>query len=781
MIVLNKFCIIIFYISLLCGLWNNMFPMVLLTLLGIIVILISHSHKLSNNLFIVLSILIITEIIVLICSIYIPNSLAFLSRLSYVFLCLIIFQYFIARSDLSKNNFILVMSLISTPILIVTVWNFLITYIQSRDYGFNDFSQLRFLYTPLLHSSNEWVSVLLALFPFSILPLFSESGLIRNERVKGLYRLILWINISLFTITLFISFSRAAYLSFAVCVFLFNLLCLSRGIKVRHKLFYFDIVIVVTVFLMSIFFYRPFHTTLFSSHSVSHQLSNSGRIETVQSSMNVIKENKLVGVGSGNFSFNYENNQREDFTGRINNTALEILIEKGIIGLMGYFAAFSLLFLQVFKNFRSKKPDEKISAIICWCFGGGLLLRDMFFSSILMNNFLLTTFFILLILPDKKENRDYLPINKTIFGNIIRIGFISFFLCITTLYLQGRIKSINYNRSLESLFEKNYLLAEEYAKRSIGKLFISPLHYSQHGLVFGNQISFELSSFLNNKYKPLQSDEQYITLALENYESAIKINPTDGLFYCNAAWLHCISGNTIEAEYFIVKAIGNAPYRSEYHIMQGVIYEKSGQIEKSLECYKKAVKLSPEICFSDFYSDLSARRHAEIREIVVEVSRELKEEVELTDNPIFKARLALLYMVMSKIDYAKSLYLETLDEMPGLNRPWLYLGYIFMHEGKKTDAWNSWNKSYFIAPMDYLYDSMIAEYYDQEGKQIDAKYAQILSDSKKQRILSTHASKSLYIYKEKSYNNDFLPKDFLIYIKPDTNNLKKVFERKDED
>jgi hypothetical protein len=122
--------------------------------------------------------------------------------------------------------------------------------------------------------------------------------------------------------------------------------------------------------------------------------------------------------------------------------------------------------------------------------------------------------------------------------------------------------------------------------------------------------------------------------------------------------------------------------------------------------------------------------------------------------------------------------METVVEMPGLNRPWLYLGYILLHEGKDVCALDNWQKSYFIAPMDYLYESMMSEYYELEGRDADAKYAQMLSALKKNRIISTHAAKSVYIYKEKSYNNDYLPDNFLDYIKPDLDNIKKVFERK---
>lgn len=124
----------------------------------------------------------------------------------------------------------------------------------------------------------------------------------------------------------------------------------------------------------------------------------------------------------------------------------------------------------------------------------------------------------------------------------------------------------------------------------------------------------------------------------------------------------------------------------------GRIYEKQNMIEDAISIYVSMLCNRPDIFGSEFYYDLSIRSPAladSIRTLVVEKLNDkyLKND----EDVIIGARLARCLIEIGEYERSKYLLQKTINILPNMNRPYLYMGDNLWNEGNYEDA-----KSYYV-------------------------------------------------------------------------------------
>ena len=116
-------------------------------------------------------------------------------------------------------------------------------------------------------------------------------------------------------------------------------------------------------------------------------------------SLHLFNENPLTGIGADNFQLKYNSlniNEENPFSGRIANSFLQILIEKGILGVLAYSFLTIVFFIVSFGRKIKDIPLKTSRLLFAACFIA-LFVREMSFSSLFTNDALLTLVFIIIL------------------------------------------------------------------------------------------------------------------------------------------------------------------------------------------------------------------------------------------------------------------------------------------------------------------------------------------------------------------------------------------------
>jgi len=157
----------------------------------------------------------------------------------------------------------------------------------------------------------------------------------------------LWIAIFL-SLGIFLSFSRAAYLSF-LAMFIFLFFSPSKIIAFGKKKPLWSLIFVF-LFLGIAFFPNPFSQRFYSSFDLKEG-SNQGRLEMWQTAWKVFQAKPLEGTGLGAFSYFVDPLANYRTPIYAHNLFLDFLAETGLVGFLLFFGfLFSPIFHYIFKK-----------------------------------------------------------------------------------------------------------------------------------------------------------------------------------------------------------------------------------------------------------------------------------------------------------------------------------------------------------------------------------------------------------------------------------------------
>lgn len=314
--------------------------------------------------------------------------------------------------------------------LLLTICSFFIFRDSVLSAGFEDVYNCRFLFRPLGYMINQWASLLLILFGWICL--------IRQYSSIFLF---------LAAFTIFLSFSRGTYIAFGV--YLIAWLILQRSLREKIRIVIISLMAaVVTIFCLP----NEIKTTLQMNITVSQQQSAEARINSTSIAWNVFKNSKhyhLFGYGSGSYPFVVDRAMNQDstqtYTAIAPNLPIQLLIEKGFLGLMLY-----LFLIFAISRYIWKYRREAVTCTIC-CTLLALIVKEMTQANLFSTPLLWLMVYVMLAFFQRRDVCvKNVGLERYIIPIIVSIFYLSWFIF---TYFHVRNESLCY-QSFMALKEK---------------------------------------------------------------------------------------------------------------------------------------------------------------------------------------------------------------------------------------------------------------------------------------------------------------------------------------
>ncbi|MDR0605389.1 MAG: O-antigen ligase family protein [Bacteroidales bacterium] len=706
---------------------------------------------------------------------YRPNSMLFLIKI-----LIILLLYFIARNFIKRNMLFAILVFFSFYFMIINLLEilfFLVHYLRIAYYEFIDLTQFRNLFMPFGIYSNEWVSnlFLMLLFPLSLyiyIITIKNSLLAQNwdKRITVLIRsnyffagIILTINIILFNIL--ISFSRGAYISAAVLFFASIIFFI-----INRRRFSFIVIfkyvswVFILPFIGGIMLKQPVQSTILLHSSVSQNRSSVGRMQLWEKSLQIFKDSPYNGVGTNNFALNYNSLGERgtvNFTGKISNSYLQLLVEKGIIGIVVYLILFFafVYFSFYFSNIKKTSLLEKIFLTVSVFCVTAFLIREITFSSFFFSDGILIQTLIIYLLVSV-----ILFSNKPLFAINIKMhaGFIMIItILIISFYIHRTLQDQKYYYKFKNEFDKKQFNISLPLIEKISTNNPDNSYYTSCKIL--NIVrQYESDNFNIHSLNSHIITDFNINYCIDLYKKALKRNPHDGNFHHNLAWLYFFCKNYVAALYHIDMAIKIENGISAYYISAGIMREYLEDQHTAMRNFSKAISLSPDLLDSKFWKDMNANKPEMAEKIIKEVAEQLKE----SEDPIDLAIKAKLYIYSNNLEKAKEILITVTKSLPNLSRPWYNLGYLYNKQNDFDNMIRCYNNSLLMDPFYYMTCFKLAQYYEENGK-ISESIQNYKATLRYWDYMSTeHSQRCKKIYFVDGVRNDLIPKGLLIYIKP---------------
>lgn len=472
--------------------------------------------------------------------------------------------YEIARHLLNLILLVLIMTAISQnedAILKLSKAMTVMAIIQST-IGILQLYQLAFEFIPgnrgflpygLMGHRSLFGSAQVLLLPFSIFVLYKAGRLWKYISIVAIAGII---------ISVFISQTRSAWVSFAVMVLIIFILNIAFSANRKKWILGTLIGIIITIITLSFIFSVNKQSSFLKSvkerfialrdirNDEGGISSITGRFKLWDKSVKLIKDHPLLGVGPGNWKLAVVVYDPDDYgwndgllvASRPHNVYLEVASETGIPGAILYFGCWILIVVMVFLVIQ-KTPSENIKVLIILMLAGlSAFAADSVFS----------------FPVERIEHSLYLIIMAgTIMGYYAK------------LQQQGRITLKN-------------------------KWFVPALFTIVFNVFMGcKKYNFEVHGNLARAYRNANRYEDVITEVETGRSKFVTISPNgDPLeIHSSAAFAALQDYPRALEEINIAKSYH--PNSSRIYTTMGVIYANSKQYESAINCYLKALQLTP--------------------------------------------------------------------------------------------------------------------------------------------------------------------------------------------
>src|ERR1041384_2238133 len=349
-------------------------------------VLIDKSNPRWNALDLAVITVVGVELITFLGSSYKSNSEYYLIEVWFLLL-----WYWLLRQNLRLNyQRMAICAFLSVWAAFLSVVGFLNLYSLRRnltEFGFRDITDFKYridVLNPVGLSIGEWSTTLLILLPFPI------GAFIRFSN----HRVLKWVfgatTAALLAVNL-LTFIRGVYVAAAAFFVVGTILFGFYRLFSWRQVLAFDALVLIAAALILAPFYRPVMTTAAMMRTVSQARSLQGRQNIWKNSLQLIEQHPWLGIGANNFSMQYVSIKRpEEESGialRPFNSFLQILIEKGLLGVLAYSFLIVAFFLVSHKKLKRSATDPFYKGIIILFMAAyaAVMVRDLTESSVFIN------------------------------------------------------------------------------------------------------------------------------------------------------------------------------------------------------------------------------------------------------------------------------------------------------------------------------------------------------------------------------------------------------------
>jgi len=614
--------------------------------------------------------------------------------------------------------------------------------------GFTDLVNFKKMFNPLGFLLNDWATILLLASSFVLLAL-------TRSRFNTPWFWVLIAGLGAGLMSIVFSFSRGAYLSVLLGLFVFfGFGLLFRVVKFKLLLLFFTGTVVLII-LTALPVQKEFSTTMSLSGTTSQVRSTSGRVELWKAAYRIIREEPLTGVGNAQFSLraNPYLAKQEDamVTRRATNSYLQLLVEKGIIGLIPWAVFIGLLLFTLFRIIR-KRNEKSLPALILFAVFVAVLFRELSFSTFFEIYQLQLLFFVLvafIVNWDKTRNKKYLlpGFSLPVFMSLI-------FIVLAGFMLSYKIATKKNDTFIEKYQEGDYYGALDAIDNAISYDPRNPLLEANKGFL------------LNTIHEKDTTNGGSKGVSLSYYRTAVRYSPYDPYLHHNLAWLYFNEGKIDSAYIHIGKACELSANTALFHVSRGLFLEKTGTSDFGLTEFKKAIRLSPDLLDTNFATDLEAKNHEWFRNMLGELTDSLSLKIKTDDSPIIISRLAKIILHKGDTVRAMQLFEQAGKQLPNLDRPWYYQGMVKLAQNDTATFLQYLNRAILLDMRDYRYPLALGNYYYSRNQKKDAIYYYKNALLNHANLFTRYTMIVPKWYGYKTLQNNVLPDSLLEYINP---------------
>ena len=224
----------------------------------------------------------------------------------------------------------------------------------------------------------------------------------------------------------------------------------------------------------------------------------------------------------------------------------------------------------------------------------------------------------------------------------------------------------------------------EKAMRTIEKAIklnpMNPVYYANMGLLYA---ATDTAINLRNYMALSKVSSEALDKSLAYFHLANNMAPKNRLFSLNLGLLYALNGKYLKAKSFFEKAVENSD-EEENVLLWALFCESHKQFVEAKRAFVKALIIAPYLLETDIYAKLEKHNYCYWIEIVENVVKILSVR---KGDPINMAKLGSVLLYKGDKIEAEKLFIESLEVMCGLSRPWYALGQLAENKGDSIKAY----------------------------------------------------------------------------------------------
>lgn len=678
------------------------------------------------------------------------------------------------RTDRQQQTLYWFVTLLGCALAAATVYEYRLSYLEARAVGFDDASEVKqaLRTLPVVGApAGETYTLLLALLPFPL------ALLARRRRAV---RLCLLVAVALILMALALSFSRGLYLAAAVFFVAAGLLITRCGILPPARLVRSAVAVALLTLVALLPFAKPVMTTASAFGTVSQVRSLEGRGRVWVNSLDLARSHLLFGVGANNFAMQYAagsgRSEAAPFVGRPYNIVLQVLVERGLVGLVAYSLLALLLLLLSFKKIRAEEEfGRKLTATLFTAAFLALLVRDASYSSLLTNKGVGALLCLMLAVNSQSRTRNAEPggrSRQTFRPRLLRRAP-ALTLCLTCFCVGAERLRMDEAQALfrasVARIEAGDVKGAEVELVQASSLNPDSANILSHQALLRYRTAFDElhpASLLRGHVVLGDAERRQLRAAVSAYLAALRLSPHDDVYQHNVGWLLWLSGDQEGALSFFRRAIESDPGAAPYRVSLGLLLEHRGDADGARREYAAAVSGSPGVLDSRFFHDLRERAPSLASAVLDDGVASLERGMAAEASPLTKAKLAKLYLERGAQERARKLLDESVRELPNLSRPWFSLGLLHGQRGDRELMEAAFARASFLDRSYVAPVLALGALRAGDGRMSEAVNYYREAVARARLLSSDHATRvSRIYYAETTVRNDLIPSDLLAYCK----------------
>jgi tetratricopeptide (TPR) repeat protein len=292
-------------------------------------------------------------------------------------------------------------------------------------------------------------------------------------------------------------------------------------------------------------------------------------------------------------------------------------------------------------------------------------------------------------------------------------------------------------------------------------------HYHAHqALLRERSLQQRREPFIRGRPELTEIQQAQLRAAVLSYQKVLELNRSDDSAYHNLGWLYWFLRQDQDALACLQKAVALDQAAPLYHFSLGIQRElRDDQSAASAE-FATALRLSPGLLDSRFYSDLSASSPQRAKEIVAITIRQLESQMQAGFDPVIAGKLGRFYLELQPAR-AFELLDRVTQTLPGLSRPWANLGYYFELHGNESLMEECYKKALFLDSSDALSWHRLGKYYDRRNRLQDAarSYDRAVNLFIKSQSIHSDRVRRIYFSRYTMFD-DVIPNGLSLYTAP---------------